>query len=63
MRNLSPIDRRAYGISETAAMLGVSRRHLVRIIQRGELRVVRLGKRVLIPKDALDAFLAGEGER
>jgi len=61
--NLSPTDRRAYGIRETAAMLGVSPNHVLRAIKRGELRAVRLGQRWLIPQDAIDALLAGEGER
>lgn len=43
-------ERAAYSIAETMQLLGgCSRGHIYNLIKRGELRVVHLGRRVLIP--------------
>jgi len=42
---------------EAAQMLGVSPRTIDRLIALKELQVRRLGRRVLIPKTALESFL------
>jgi excisionase family DNA binding protein len=47
----------AYTVKEAAAALGVSTDLVYSAIQRGELRAVKLGNRVLIPADALDELL------
>lgn len=44
---------------EVAAMLRVSSRHVYEMVQQGEIRAVRLGRRVLIPAAAVDELLAG----
>lgn len=44
-----------YSVDQAAALLGVSRNTIRRMIARGELPTVRLGKRLLrIPAAALD---------
>ena len=58
-----PLPRRTYTVAEVAASLGVSNRHVERACQEGELRCLRLGRRILIPADALDALLAEAGEK
>jgi excisionase family DNA binding protein len=40
-----------------SAYLGISLRTLTRLIQRGELPIVRLGGRVLLRREALETFL------
>lgn len=57
MPDLPPLPRRTYTVREVAASLGVGTRHVERMCQSGELRHVRLGRRILIPADALDALL------
>jgi excisionase family DNA binding protein len=42
---------------ELARRLGVSRDSVIRAIQKGELKVVRFGRRVLIPRSELDRLL------
>jgi len=41
----------------TAKFLGTSERHVYRLIDSGELRAVRSGRRVLIPRAAARAYL------
>lgn len=50
----------AYGIRDTAQMLGVSRDTVIRMLARGELEKRHAGKRVVIPRASVDRFLAGE---
>ena len=53
-------ERRAFSVSEAAAMLGLHRQTLAAAIRRGELPAVRLGRKVLVPRTALDRLLAIE---
>jgi excisionase family DNA binding protein len=51
------LERDGFSVSEIASRYGVSE-GLVRLeIARGRLRVVRLGRRVVIPKRALERWL------
>jgi excisionase family DNA binding protein len=50
-------ERLAYRVPEAAEALGISERQAWRLIQQGDLSVVRSGKMVLIPRIALEAFL------
>lgn len=49
-------DRLVYSVPEAAEALGVSAWLAYRLIARGELPAIRLGRRVVVPKIALDAF-------
>jgi excisionase family DNA binding protein len=54
----SPIEERyCMGVPEAARKLGVSRNFGYELVKRGELPVVRFGKRLLIPKVALEKML------
>ena len=44
--------RLSYGIEEAAAAMGLSTRHVYRLVWSGELRAVRSGRRLLIPAAA-----------
>ena len=48
----------AYSAREAADTLGCSERHIRDMVNEGQLRVVRLGRRVLIPAEALRDLLA-----
>lgn len=50
-------DRLALRVTEAATALGISRSKLYEAVRDKRLRVVRFGRRVLIPLDALKAFL------
>lgn len=51
--------RAAYGQSETAAMIGVTRQTVAAMIAAGDLRAVRVGRRVLIPAAEIVRLLGG----
>lgn len=56
----SVTERAAFSLGECAAKLGVSKRSVQNLIDRGELRARSVGTRILVPATALAAFLDGE---
>jgi len=50
--------RRAFGIVEVAELIGVSPAFIRLEIQRKRLPTLRVGRRVLISRDAFDQYLA-----
>jgi excisionase family DNA binding protein len=52
--------RRAYRVDEAACASGLSRTTLYELIGVGALRSVKIGRRRLIPVDAIEALLAGD---
>ena len=56
--NLQPGERRTLTIKETAASLGISDWMVYEMVKRGEIKTIRIGKRILIPISALDQFVA-----
>ncbi len=55
-----PAGRVAYSVEEVRAALGIGRNTLYDMIAVGRIRVVKAGRRTLIPASALAAYLAGE---
>jgi len=52
------IDKRlCITVPEAAEMLGISRNFGYELVKRGELPVIRFGKRLLIPRVALEKML------
>jgi excisionase family DNA binding protein len=49
-----------YTVQEVADRLRVSRKTIYRMVERGEIRAVRLGDVYRIPREGLDAFIRGE---
>ncbi len=48
---------RTVSVDEVAQVLGISRNHAFRCVERGEIPSVRIGRRVLIPAAFLDRLL------
>jgi len=46
-------------VTEAARLLGIGRTLAYDLVTRGDLPAVRLGRRVLIPRHAIDTLLAG----
>ena len=46
-----------YTVRETIEYLRISRPNLYRLIKRGELRPINIGKRTLFPESELDRFV------
>jgi len=51
-------DRLCLSIPETARMLGISRGLAYELARSGQLPVLRLGKRLLVPRIALERMLS-----
>ena len=59
-----PSDRstsRVWSVGEAATLLGISRAHAYELVARGEFPHVRLGRRIVVPKHAIDALLIQNG--
>jgi excisionase family DNA binding protein len=50
----------AYSVRDACKALSIKKTKLYAIIKEGRLRVVRVGRRTLIPADSLLALLNGE---
>lgn len=56
-------DRLTMTVQETAEALGISRNSAYQLVRQGEIPSVRLGRRLVIPKQALTAWLERQAER
>ena len=50
-------DMLAFSVAETARLLGLSREGAYQAIHRGDIPAVRIGKRILVPRAALEQLL------
>ena len=55
-------DRLTLTVEEAAALLGISRAFAYEAVTRGEIPSIRIGRRILVPKVALERFLANPPE-
>ncbi len=53
-------ERKTYNIEEAGRMLGVGRNQAYEAAKSGQIPTIKIGKRMLVPKAALDRMLAGE---
>ena len=51
-------ERLVWSVEEAGRRLGISRAHAYELVARGDLPHLRLGRHVVVPKRALDEFLA-----
>jgi excisionase family DNA binding protein len=47
-------------VEEVAAVRGISRTSAYECVRRGELRAVRLGRRLVVPRIVVDQLLTGD---
>ena len=50
--------QQTYSVDEVAALLGIGRNGAYEGVRSGQIPAIRIGKRILIPKAALDRMLA-----
>ena len=50
-------ERLTYTVEEAAEAIGVSRGQAYELVRRGDLRTVHVGRRIVIPRDAVRDFL------
>jgi excisionase family DNA binding protein len=56
---MDKIECRTVSVEEAARAIGISRNGAYEAANRGELPVIRLGRRLRVPKAALDRMLDG----
>jgi excisionase family DNA binding protein len=54
------MERPTVNVEEAAMVLGIGRGQAYRAVNSGELRCVRIGKRVIVPTSALRELLDGQ---
>ena len=57
-RGSMDLDRLAFSKEEVARRLGVSRDSVIRAIAKGNIKIIRFGRRVLIPASELARLVA-----
>ena len=55
-------ERSVYTVAQVAKMFGINRNLAYELARRGELPAIRLGKRLVCPKVAIDRMLREPGE-
>lgn len=60
MRN-EDASRQTYNVEEAARLLGIGRNQAYEAARRGDFPTIRIGKRLLVSKAALDRMLNGAG--
>jgi excisionase family DNA binding protein len=54
------LERLTYKIEEAGQLLGIGRNKAYEAAASGEIPTIKMGKRLLVPKAALDRILGGE---
>ncbi len=58
------MERRTLSVAEAAQLLGISRAHAYDCVRNGELPSITLGRRVVVPRQAIEDLLArGSSDR
>jgi excisionase family DNA binding protein len=60
MRDEREFQRATYTIAEAAKKLGIGKNSAYEAAKRGDIPVVKVGKRLLVPSVAFDQMLAGK---
>jgi len=58
----APGPRASYHVEEAAALLGIGRTFMFALIRDRKIRVVKIGRRTLVPATEITAFLERMGE-
>ena len=62
-RELAGLSSRTYTVQQAAQLLGIGRNQGYEAVHRGEIPVIKVGKRFLVPKAALDRLLENGSPR
>jgi excisionase family DNA binding protein len=60
MNTIPPPERRTMSVEEAAVALGIGRTTAYMAIRRGELPCLRIGRRVVVPRDAIERLLTND---
>jgi len=53
------MERQTYTVPEAGRLLGIGRGQAYEAVARGEIPAIRFGKRLVVPRAALERLLAG----
>jgi excisionase family DNA binding protein len=53
-------NRKTYDVEEAGRLLGIGRNQAYEAARRGDIPTIKMGKRLLVPKAALDRLLDGK---
>lgn len=56
------MERQTLTICEAAGMLGIAKNTVYRAVRRGEIPIIRVGGRLLVPRAAMVQLLTGDTE-
>lgn len=62
MATVTEVEKSTLTICEAAKILGVSRGLAYQLAREGKIPVIRLGKRIVVPKLSLQKLLSGESK-
>lgn len=54
------MQRETYSVDEAAKLLGIGRVNAYRAVKRGEIPVIRIGRKILVPKAGINRMLGKE---
>lgn len=60
-RNKMALEKLTYSVEEAGELIGVSRNNAYNLAKTGSLPTIKMGKRLLVPKAALEKLLASAG--
>ncbi|SJM33125.1 helix-turn-helix domain-containing protein [Mesorhizobium delmotii] len=60
MTEAAEISRRTVTVEEAGQLLGIGRNQAYEGVRRGQIPSIKIGKRLLVPKAALEKLLSGE---
>lgn len=58
---VADVQRRTLTVEEAGQWLGIGRSAAYAAANRGDIPTIRIGRRFVVPRDALERMLAGEG--
>jgi excisionase family DNA binding protein len=59
-KNMGYTIKLAFFVNDVAQLTGLSAQKIRRMIKAGELQSIRAGKRILVPRAALEQFISGD---
>lgn len=58
----APVERRVYEVEDVMTMLGISRNHAYMMARARAFPALRLGRRIVIPREAFDRWFENAGQ-